>query len=93
MCVVVPLDSGQHWFVARIANPCEGFKSKEIFEYPTPGAPVGRVAAIEHTHGRRAETIRWPNHAQKPVVKTTILEDDNKAKREAELWAEKRESR
>jgi len=92
-CVVVPLNSGQHRFVGRIATACDGFKSNEIFEYPTPGAPVVRVAAIEHAHGRRAETIRWPDHGEKPVVKTSILADDTKAKRAAELWAKKREGK
>jgi hypothetical protein len=78
--VTVALHSRQQRFVARLANACEGSKSKELFEYPTPGAPVGRVAATEHARGRRAETIRWPDPGERPAVKTTILEDDTEGK-------------
>ena len=91
--VAVAHDAGQQRFVARLAKACEGFKSKELFEYPTPAAPVGRVAAIEHARGRRAETMRWPDPGEKPAVKTTILEDDTAAKRAAELWAKKKEGK
>jgi hypothetical protein len=52
------LDARQQRFMERLASACEGSKSKELFEYPTPDAPVGRVAAIEHARGRRAETMR-----------------------------------
>jgi hypothetical protein len=89
--VAVALDARQQRFVARLANTWEGSKSKELFQYPTPGAQVGRVAAIEHARGRRAETMRWPDPGEKPTVKTTILEDDTEAKRAAELWAKEKE--
>jgi hypothetical protein len=79
--------------MARLANLCERSKSKELFEYPTPGAPVGRVAATEHARCRRAETMRWPDPGEKPVVKTSILEDDTDPKRAAELWAKEKEGK
>jgi len=44
----VALDAGQQRFVARLANRCEGSKGRELIQYPTPGAPEGRVAATEH---------------------------------------------
>jgi ribonuclease HI len=78
---------------ARLANACEGSKSKELYDYPTPGAPVGRVAATEHARGRRAETMRWPDPGEEPAVKTTILEDDAAAKRAAELWVRENEGK
>jgi len=89
----VALDARQQRFVARLASACEGSKSKELYDYPTPGAPVGRVAAIEHAHGRRAETMRWPDPGEEPAVKTTILEDDAAAKRATELWAREKEGK
>jgi hypothetical protein len=89
----VALDARQQGFVVRLANTCEGCKSKELFEYHTPSAPVGRVAATEHAHGRRAETICWPDPGDKPAVKTTILEDDTEAKRATELWAKEKEGK
>ena len=83
------LDARLHRVVARLPNACDGSKSQDLFEYPTRGAPVGRVAAIEHAHCRRAETIHWPDPGQKPAVKTTIIEDDTSAQRAAELRAKK----
>jgi len=75
----------------RLASACEDSKAKELYDYPTPGAPVGRVAAIEHPRGRRAETMCWPDQGEKPAVRITILEDDAAAKRAAELWAKRKE--
>jgi len=74
--VAVALDARQQQLVARLASACEGSKSKELYDYPTPGAPVGRVAAIEHACSRKAETMCWPVPGDEPAVKTTILEDD-----------------
>jgi len=53
----VALGARQHRCVSRLACACEGSKAKELYDYATPGAPVGRVAVIEHTRGRRAETM------------------------------------
>jgi len=79
----VALDTGKQWFMGRLPNACEGSKLKELIEYPTPGAPVGRVPAIEYARGKSAETMCWTAPGEKPAVKTTILEDDTKAKRAA----------
>jgi hypothetical protein len=87
------LDRRQNQLVARRAHACEGTKSKELFEYPTRGVPVGRVAVIENTHGRRAETMRWPDHGEKPAYKTTLLRDGTEAKRAAELWPREMEGK
>jgi hypothetical protein len=87
----VGLHARQQWFVSRLANPCEGSKAKELYTYPTPGALVGRVAAIEHACGRGAETICWPDPGEKPAVKTIVLENDAPAKRAAERWAGRKE--
>jgi len=76
----VTLDTRQQRFVARLANACEDSKSRVLFEYPAPGASVGRVAAKQHGRGSKAETMRWPSPGEKPVVKSTILEDDTEAK-------------
>jgi hypothetical protein len=86
----VALDTRQQSFVAWLANLCGGSKSKVLCEYPTPGAPVGHVAATEHAPGRSAETIRWPDPGEMPEVKATILEDDSKANRAAELWVKEK---
>jgi len=80
-------------FVVMLAKAREGSKSKELFVYPTPGAPVGKVVAIEHARGRRAETMRWPDSGEMAAVKTTITEDDTAAKRAAELWAKEKEGK
>jgi hypothetical protein len=88
----VTLDHRQQRFVSRLANPCKGSKAKELDNYPTPGAPVGRVAATEHARSRRAETMCWQDPGEKPAVKTIILEDDAAAKRAAERWAGRKES-
>jgi hypothetical protein len=77
--------------MSRVANACEGSKWNELFENPTPGPPVGRVAVIEHTCHRRAETMRWPDPGEKPAVKTTILKDDTEAKRANEVSATEKE--
>ena len=89
----VALDARQQRFVARLASACEGSKSKKLYDYPTPGALVGRVAASEHTRGRRTETMCWPDSGVKPAVKTTILEDDAAAMRAVELWAREMEGK
>jgi hypothetical protein len=41
------------------------------------------VAEGEHQHGRKAETMSWPDPGEEPAVKTIILKDDAAAKREA----------
>jgi len=82
--VAVALDARKQRFVARLADSWEGSKAQELLEYPTPGAPVGTLAAIEHPRGRKAETMRWPDPGERPAVKTTILEDDTAANRAAE---------
>jgi hypothetical protein len=91
MPAAVALDASQQRFVARLVSACEGPKSKDLYNYPTPGAPVDRVAAIEHACGRRAETMRRPDPGEEPAVKTTILEDDAAAKRATELWATRKQ--
>jgi hypothetical protein len=88
----VALDARQQRFVSRLANMCEGSMAKELYDYPTPGAPVGRVAPTEHGLSRRAETICWPDPGDKPAVKTMILEDDDAARRAAERWAGRKQS-
>jgi hypothetical protein len=75
------------------AYACEGSKSRELYDYPTPGAPVGRVAATEHAPGRRAETMCWPDPGDEPAFKTTILEDDVAAKRAAGIWAKEKDGK
>jgi hypothetical protein len=87
----VALDARKQWFVAALANACEGSKLKPPFEYPTPHASVGRVAATEHARGTIAETMRWPKPGERPGVKATMLEDDTEAKKAAELWAKETE--
>jgi len=83
----VALDTRQQRFVAILASACEGSKSTELYDYPTPVAQVGRVAYSGHVRGRRTATTHWPDPGEKPVVKTTILEEDSMAKRAAERWA------
>jgi hypothetical protein len=48
---VVALDASEPGFVSKVANGCEASKVKELYDYPTPGAPVGRATAIEYEHG------------------------------------------
>jgi len=84
-------DARQQRFLARQANTCEGTKLKELLEDPTPGEPVGRVAAAGDAHGRRVEMICWPDPGEKPAVKATILKDDTEANRSADLWAKEKE--
>jgi hypothetical protein len=91
--VAVALEARQQRFVARLKNECEGSKSMELLEFPTPGGPVGTVAATEYACGRRAETMRWPDPGEKPAVKATILEDDTEAKRAAELWEKEKQGK
>jgi hypothetical protein len=78
----VALDSKQQRFTARLANACEGFKLKEVHDYPTSGAPICRIIKKEHERGREVETMRWPNPEEESAVKTVILSDDAAAKRE-----------
>jgi hypothetical protein len=61
--------------------------------YPTSGAPIGRVIKKEHERGREAETMRWPDPDEEPTVKTFVLSDDTAAKREAIRWAREREAK
>jgi len=88
---VVALDVRQQRFVSRITRACKDSNAKELYNYPTPGALVGRVAAIEHACSRRAERMCWPDHMEQPAVRTTILEDDAAAKKAAQLWAKRNE--
>jgi len=85
--VALALDARQQWMVARLAIVCTGSKSKELYDYPAPGAQVGRVAAIDPACGKTAEAMCWPDPGEEPAVKTTILEDSAVAKRAAEPWA------
>ena len=91
--VAVALDASQQRFVSRLASTCEGSKAKELYDCPTPGALVGRVAAIEHARSRRTEMMCWPDPGEKRAVKPIILEDDAAAKRAAELWERRKESK
>jgi len=91
--MAVALDARQQWFVARLANAFKGSTAKELFEYPTSGSPVGRVAAIEHACARGAATLCWPDLGEMPAVMFTILEDNTTDKRAAELWAKEKESK
>ena len=52
-------------FVAWLADACEGFKLKELHDYPTSGSPICRVVKKEHEHGRTAETMGWPDLGRK----------------------------
>jgi hypothetical protein len=61
-------------------------QAKELYDYPTPGALVGREAATEHVRSSREEVMCSPDTVEKPAVMTTILEDDASAKRADELW-------
>jgi len=72
----VALDARQQRLVARLTSACGGSMLKKLYHYPTPGAPVGRVAASEHARGRRTGTMRWPDPGEKLAVGTTILEED-----------------
>jgi hypothetical protein len=89
----VALDARQQRFESRLASACKGSKVKELYNYPIPGAPVGRVAAIEHACARRTETMCWPDPGGKAAVRTTILEDDTAGKRADERWAKSNESK
>jgi len=84
--VAVALEAGQERFVVNLASVCEVSKLKELFKYPSPGAPVGSVAATEYTPGRRAEAMRWPDPGENAAEKTTIQEADTEAKGAAKLW-------
>jgi len=41
---------------------------------------------MKQAHGRRAETMCWPDPLEEPSVKSTILEDDAAARIATELW-------
>jgi len=84
---MVALDARQRRFLSKLPSTCTSSKAEELYDYPTPGAPGGRVAAIEHARGRRAETMCWPDPGENPAVKTTILEDDTAAESATEQWA------
>lgn len=83
--VALTFDTRQQRFESRLASTCKVSKVKELYDYPTPGAPVVRVATIEHARGRGAEMMCWLDPGAKPAVKTTLLEDDGAAKKAAEL--------
>jgi len=82
---VVAIDARQQLCVSRLASPCEGWKWKELYHYSTPGAPVGRVAAIEHARGRTAETMCWADPGENPAVESIILEDNAATKKASKL--------
>jgi len=71
--LVVAHDARQQ-YVARLAIACDCSISTELYDYLTPGAQVGRVAAIEHMHNRRVEIMCWPDLGNEPAVMTTRLE-------------------
>jgi len=89
----VALDTRPAWFLQHWASTGVGSKLKMLFNYPTRGAQVGRVAAIEHTCCRIAETLCWPDPGVEPEVKTTILEDGATAMRATKLWATRQDSK
>jgi hypothetical protein len=66
---------------------------EELYDYPTPGAPKGRVPPMENAHDKRAVTMCWPDPREKTADKTIILEDNAVTKRAAELWARKMNTR
>jgi hypothetical protein len=76
----------------KLANACEGSKLKEVYDYPTSGAPICRVIKKDHERGRKAETMHRSNPDEEPAVKTVILSDDTAAKREVIHWARERSS-
>jgi len=88
--VAEALNARHQRFVSRLDSACEGSKAKELYYYPTPGALVGSVGAIQHTRGSRAKTMCWPDPEEEQAVKTTILEGDAAAKRAIELWAKRK---
>lgn len=69
-------DTSQQRFVHRLTSMREGAMLKQHCNHFTPGAPVGRRAALEHTRGSSEETLCWPDPGEEPAVKSTILEDD-----------------
>jgi hypothetical protein len=77
----------------RLANACEGSKLQEVYDYPTSGAPIGRVIKKDHERGWKAETMHWPNPDEEPTVKTIILSNDTAAKREVIHWAREKEAK
>ena len=70
---------------------CKCSKLKKHYDYPTPGALVGRAAMIQHAHGKETEMMYWPNPGEEPAVKTTIQVDNALAKTAAELSARRME--
>jgi len=91
--VALALYARQQRFVARLANTCQGTKSKELFEYPMSSTIVGRVAVKMYAGGRRAETMCWPDPGEKPAVKTIRLEEKTQGKRASERWAKETEGK
>jgi len=83
----VALDARQQRTVPRLARTWEGSRAEELYNYPTPAAPVSRVAAIEHARCSRAETSCRRDREEEPAVRTTIQEDDTTAKTAAGPWA------
>jgi len=87
----VALDAGLQWFLSSLASAGKGSKAKQLYNYPTAAAPVARVAVIDHARCRKADTIWWPDPGDKPVVMTSIVEDDPNPKRAAEPCAKRKE--
>jgi len=81
----VALNARQQQFVATLVSAGKCSKSTEGYDHPTLGAPVGRVAEIEHPRGRSAGRLCWRDPGEKHAVKTTILEDIPAAQRAAKL--------
>jgi len=83
----VAIDTRQQWLVGSDASARECSKLNDLYQYPKPGASVGRVGMMEHAHGRGVETFCRSDVGQKPVDDTTILTDETVALRAAKQWA------
>ena len=70
---LVVLDARQQHFAGRLATACEGSTLKELYDYPTSGALVGRVMMVEHERGRTTETICWPDPEEEPTVVVVVV--------------------
>jgi len=62
---------------------------KELYDYPTSGAPEYRVIK----RGQLTDIIYGPEAEEQPAVKTVILGDDIAAKREATWWVREKEAK
>ena len=87
------LDGRQQRCTARLASTCEGSKLQAVQDHPKSGAPICRVITKEHERGRGSDTIRCPNPAEEPAVKTVILSKDTAANKEVIRWARECEAK